>query len=72
MNFLDPQHPFFRPLWRRVVIVLGTALWAGFEAMNGETAWALAFAAVALYCAWQFFVAFKPGTDGTPGQGEKD
>jgi len=54
------QHVFFVPVWRRILVVAGSALWAIFEFVNGAPFWALLFGAVAIYCAHQFFIAFDP------------
>ena len=59
-NAFNVQSTFFVPLWRRIFVVAGCALWAIFEYMNGGPFWAFLFGAVAVYCAHQFFVAFDP------------
>ncbi len=64
MPLLDPAHPFFAPLWRRLAIVAVTLAWAVFEFATGNPFWGILFGAAGLYCAWQFFIAF--GRDG-PG-----
>ncbi|UFM64704.1 hypothetical protein LOS78_13570 [Paracoccus sp. MA] len=46
---VDPQHPFFRPLWVRVLCVLLPLLWAGFEAASGSVFWAILFGAAGVY-----------------------
>ncbi|MFW2544881.1 hypothetical protein ACN2XU_19785 [Primorskyibacter sp. 2E107] len=63
MKLIDVQLPFFRPLWRRVVTVAVCILWALFELSMGNSGWALAFGAIGLYCAYQFFIAFDPPSD---------
>ncbi|WP_136441012.1 hypothetical protein [Pacificoceanicola onchidii] len=60
MKLLDVQHPFFRPLWRRIVIVVVALGWALIELALGNGLWALVFGAIGVYCAHQFFVAFDP------------
>ncbi len=62
MKLLDPAHPFFAPLWRRVVIVAVTFAWAVVEALTGGPLWAVLFGAVGVYCAYQLLIAF-PGSD---------
>lgn len=54
------QSAFFIPLWRRVAVVGFTALWALFELSNNAPTWALCFAGIAAYLAYQFFVVFNP------------
>jgi len=59
-KFLDVQHPFFIPLWRRVAVVGLTLGWAMFELISGSPFWAILFGAVGVFCAHQFFIAFDP------------
>ena len=54
------QSTVFVPIWRRVFVVTGTALWAIVEFVNGGLLWAFLFGAVAIYCAHQFFIVFDP------------
>lgn len=67
MKFFDPDHPFLRPLWRRIVIVVATLAWAGVEFMNGAVGWGFVFLAAALYCGLHFFVVSRPKQDDTTG-----
>ena len=60
MSLFDVQHPFFRPLWRRVAVVVISLGWAVVEIFNGSLFFAGLFAAAGLYCAHQFFIAFDP------------
>ncbi len=76
-NF-DLQHPFFLPLWRRVVVVVVTLGWTLVELIDGNAGWALLFGASGLYCAHQFFIAFdtkaireKDKNDKKDDQGEE-
>jgi hypothetical protein len=57
-SFIDPQHPFYRPLWRRVAIVALCLGWGVYEFVSGSPFWGVLFVALGLFCAWQFFVAF--------------
>jgi hypothetical protein len=63
MRLFDVQHPFFRPLWRRVAVVAICLGWAVFELLGGAVFWAILFGAAGLYCAHQFFLAFDPPDD---------
>ncbi len=56
MTFLDPNDPFFRPVWRRWATVGVPALWACVEAIRGNGGWVLAFAALAAYAFWKLIV----------------
>jgi hypothetical protein len=55
-KFLDTDHPMFRPLWVRLLIVGLAGGWAVFEFATGAPLWGLIFAAFAAYGAWAFFV----------------
>lgn len=57
----DVDNPFFRPLWRRVVLVVFCAAWAAFELWHGQTMWALIFGGLGAYGAWIFLINYKPG-----------
>ena len=61
-RLLDLQHPFFRPLWRRVVITAICLLWGLFEFAQGAPVWGVLFLGLGAICAWEFFVAFDPRT----------
>lgn len=51
---------FFRPLWRRLVVVAICMFWTAWELSNGETMWAVLSAVLALYCVWELFIRFQP------------
>ena len=53
---VDPKHPFFRPLWVRVLSVLLPLLWAGVEASTGAIFWAILFGAAGIYLFVALFV----------------
>lgn len=60
-RFLDLDHPFFIPLWRRVLIVAVCLGWAVFEFVGtGSPLWGILFGAVGLYAGWHFFFNFNP------------
>ena len=60
LQILDPSHPFFRPLWRRVLTVLLPAIWALVEFSNGETGWAIAFLAISAYAGYELLIRYDP------------
>ncbi len=60
----DLDHPFFRPLWIRVLTVAACLGWATVEASRGFAGWAFVFAALGVYAAWRFFVTFNPREPG--------
>lgn len=59
MKLLDASHPFFRPLWRRMVVTGVCSGWALVELAWGSPVWALIFGAMAALCIWEFFVAWE-------------
>ena len=59
-SLFDVQHPMFRPLWRRILIVALTFGWRVFELFHGTIFWACLFGAAGAYLSHQFFVAFDP------------
>ncbi|WP_417670018.1 DUF3329 domain-containing protein [Roseibium sp.] len=62
----DSQHPFFRPLWRRIAVVLFCAAWAAFEFYNGNQTWGWITLAVGAYAVWTFLINFEPSAPNGP------
>lgn len=57
----DRDHPFFRPLWRRVALVAFCAAWSAFEFYTGAAFWGVLAGGMAAYGAWMFLIAYpKP------------
>lgn len=56
MAFFDLKSEFFRPLWRRIVVVVICFGWAGFEFISGAPFWGVIFAGMGAVAAYQFFV----------------
>jgi hypothetical protein len=59
-KLFDLDHPFFRPLWRRVAVVVVCLAWACVEFIGGTPFWGMLFGAIGIYCAWHFFVEARP------------
>lgn len=61
-RFLDLNHPFFRPVWIRALVVAACLGWAAFEFLGprGSPFWGILFAAIGLYAAYAFFLNFHP------------
>ncbi len=55
MKFLDRNDPFFRKTWVRVVCVVLPLVWAGFELSMQSPGWAVMFAALGIYAAYELF-----------------
>ena len=53
----EQDHPFYKPLWRRVVIVIVIALWLAFELYMGSGWLAVAAGALA-YAVYTFFITW--------------
>lgn len=58
MQILDPKHPFFKPLWRRVLTVVLPAGWGVVELANNALGWALIFFAAAGYAAYELLIMY--------------
>lgn len=52
---VDPNAPFFRRLWVRVICVILPLLWAMVELSNGSVFWAVLFGAAGVYLGYQLF-----------------
>lgn len=60
MNFVDIKNPFYRPLWRRIVIVVSTGGWAAVEAFISRSGfWAVIFGAIFVFSLWTFIINWK-------------
>jgi hypothetical protein len=66
VKFLDTDHPFFKPLWIRVLIVLLTGGWAIFEFLGGSPFWGVIFLGFCALSVWGFFVDFNPRDTAEP------
>lgn len=49
------EHPFFLPLWRRILLVAAIFGWTIVEIRMGAVFWAALFIAIGLWCSWSFF-----------------
>jgi hypothetical protein len=55
------DHPFYRPLWRRMLIVLATVIWAGFEVLVTQSGmFTVLSVAIMAYAIWAFLIVYKP------------
>lgn len=60
---IDPDHPIYKPLWSRLLIVGFCAIWTGIELYNGQTFWALIVGALGVYAAYKLFYMFGRGDE---------
>ncbi|MEJ6387941.1 hypothetical protein [Gymnodinialimonas ulvae] len=68
MKLIDPTHPFYKPAWRRYLIVIVCFAWATFEMSQGNSIWAYLFAGVGGFLAYHLIFAFPK----EPPDGEAD
>jgi hypothetical protein len=54
-GMIDPNHPFYGPLWRRILIPAICFGWALFELYAGSVTWAVISAGLGLYAAYKLF-----------------
>lgn len=54
---LDLRHPFFDPLWRKLVLVAVLAVWTIFEFAAGNPFWAFLVGGIGVYAVCIFFFA---------------
>jgi hypothetical protein len=69
---IEQAHPFYRPLWRRWLIVGITILWALLEwVVAHDPFWGLLATALAGYAAWVLIYTFPAKGDAQPQADEK-
>jgi hypothetical protein len=59
MRLIDPNHPFYRPKWRRYLLVALPFVWAGMEWAYGNVIWGYLAAAVGGYMAWHLVLNWR-------------
>jgi hypothetical protein len=68
MKASERDHPFYRPLWRRVVIVAFVAAWAAYEVLvSGDSFWTMLAVFFLGYAVWMFFITYKPKDEDPSG-----
>ena len=55
-KFLDADHSFFAPVWRRWITILVPAIWAVVEFSMDSPGWGVLFAALAAYAFWELII----------------
>lgn len=53
------NHPWFRPLWRRIVLVGLCAALAVWDLYHANYGWALIFGGLSGFATYLFFIAWK-------------
>lgn len=69
-KFLDTDHPFFRPVWVRILVVAVCLGWAVLEFVTGAPFWGVIFGGLGAYAVWGFFFDFDPDRKGAGGGGD--
>ena len=66
----EQQHPFYKPLWRRIVIIAVITVWFGVEFYMGERGlWLMLAGGMLAYAVYLFLITWPndtPEGDGTP------
>jgi hypothetical protein len=61
MNKLfDFNHPFFKPLWIRILVTGACLVWGIIEFMSGAPFWGVLFCGLGAMAAYGLFVTFDP------------
>jgi hypothetical protein len=63
MKFLDPNHPFFAPVWRRWATAIVPLAWGALELAWGNPGWAILFLGAGAYAFWMLILK---GPDASP------
>ena len=59
MKIIDENHPFYKPLWRRVVLVGVLAGWTAFEVFyTQQPLWIMVAGALFAYTTWIFLISW--------------
>jgi len=72
MQLIDPQHPAYRPLWARILIVAVCFGWALVEITTGDPFWAVLSGGAGVYAAYMLFWTYKPQSAETPPPSSSD
>lgn len=59
----DNEHPFFRPLWRRIAVILVCVGWAVLEFATNAPGWGMIALGFTAYAVWTFILAYNPPSE---------
>jgi hypothetical protein len=63
----EHEHPFYKPLWRRIAIVVVVALWLAFELFYSRNElWIMLALAMLAYAIYVFFWTWPKQSDDPP------
>lgn len=74
MAIKNQDHPFFRPLWRRIAIVVVTAVWCFVEWYHGQATWVFISGAICIYAIRTFLMTYPktfPGDEPDRVEGDR-
>ncbi len=60
IKLIDPDHAFYRPLWRRILIFLVCAGWAALEFYHDQPFFSIIALAIAAYVGSSLLLFYKP------------
>lgn len=66
MQLIDPNHPAYRPVWARMLIVAVCFGWALVEAFKGDPFWAVLAGGAGFYSVYMLFWSYKPPATAEP------
>ena len=69
---IDPNHPFYAPLWRRLLIVAVCFVWAGVEFYSGEPFWGIIVGGVGIYATYKLFLEKRSAPAEKPSEEPRD
>lgn len=72
IKFIDPDHPFYRPLWVRLLLVGFCAAWTAVEFYQEQGFWGMIFLAMTAYAASVLLIFYKPTVDQPPADKPAD
>jgi hypothetical protein len=55
----DHEHPFFRPLWRRIAFTAACAAWTVLEFAADSPFWGMIALGFTGFAIWEFFYLYK-------------
>lgn len=69
----DRGHPFFKPLWRRILVTALVIVWAAFEFLfPREPMWMVLSGGLVAYSVWVFFLTWPKDEDAGVAPTETD